>query len=93
MILLDNGDNLQGTTFQYYSNHDTNQPNITAQFLNFFPYDVAGVGNHDIEAGRKVFDRVYNETKVPVVCANEELNVSRTPVREALIHLSASQVS
>ena len=70
MILLDNGDNLQGTTFQYYSNHDTNQPNITAQFLNFFPYDVAGVGNHDIEAGRKVFDRVYGETKVPVVCAN-----------------------
>ncbi len=70
LVLLDNGDNLQGTVFQYFSNHDASRPNITAQFLDFFPYDVAGVGNHDIEAGRQVFDRVYGETKVPVVCAN-----------------------
>ena len=70
LILLDNGDNLQGTVFQYCSNHDAGHSNLVSEFLNFFPYDVACVGNHDIEAGRTVFDRVYAETKVPVVCAN-----------------------
>ena len=70
LILLDNGDNMQGTIFQYCSNQDEGLPNLVAQVLNYFPYDLAGIGNHDIEAGRKVFDRVYAETKTPVVCAN-----------------------
>ena len=70
LILLDNGDDLQGTVFQYCSNQDAEHPNLTSEFLNFFPYDAATVGNHDIEAGRKVFDRVYSETKMPVLAAN-----------------------
>ena len=70
LILLDNGDNMQGTVFQYCSNHDAEHPNLVSEVLNFFPYDVACVGNHDIEAGRKVFDRVYSEAKMPIVCAN-----------------------
>ena len=70
LILLDNGDNLQGTPFQYCSNQDADHPNLISEMLNYFPYDVIGVGNHDIEAGRKVFDRVYSEMKMPVVCAN-----------------------
>ena len=70
LILLDNGDDLQGTVFQYCSNQDPEHPNLTSEFLNYFPYDVACVGNHDIEAGRKVFDRVYSEAKVPVLAAN-----------------------
>lgn len=70
LILLDNGDNLQGTPYQYCSNHDADHPNLVSSFLNFFPYDVIGVGNHDIEAGRPVFDRVFSEVPMPVVCAN-----------------------
>lgn len=70
LILLDNGDDLQGTVFQYCSNQDPEHPNLTSEFLNYFPYDVACVGNHDIEAGRKVFDRVYSEAKMPVLAAN-----------------------
>ena len=70
LILLDNGDALQGTAFQYRSNQDAKYPNLVSQVLNYFPYDVATVGNHDIEAGRKVFDRVYSETQVPVLAAN-----------------------
>ena len=61
LILLDNGDDLQGTPYQYCSNRDADHPNLVSAFLNFFPYDVVGVGNHDIEAGRPVFDRVYSE--------------------------------
>ena len=70
LILLDNGDDMQGTPFQYCSNQDAEHPNLVSEVLNYFPYDAACVGNHDIEAGRKVFDRVYAETKVPVLAAN-----------------------
>ena len=70
LILLDNGDNMQGTTYQYCSNQDAEHPTLVSSFLNFFPYDVAGVGNHDIEAGRQVFDRVASEMTMPYVCAN-----------------------
>ena len=70
LILLDNGDNMQGTVFQYCSNHDAEHPNLVSEVLNFFPYDAVCVGNHDIEAGKKVFDRVYSELKMPVLAAN-----------------------
>ena len=70
LILLDNGDDLQGSPFQYCSNQDAEHPNLVSEVLNFFPYDAVCVGNHDIEAGRKVFDRVYSELKMPVLCAN-----------------------
>ena len=70
LILLDNGDDLQGTVFQYCSNQDAEHPNLVSEVLNYFPYDAVCVGNHDIEAGRKVFDRVYSEVKMPVLAAN-----------------------
>lgn len=70
LILLDNGDNLQGTAYQYLSNKDATHQNLASAVLNYFPYDVIGVGNHDIEAGRLVFDRLYAEVTMPVVCAN-----------------------
>ena len=70
LILLDNGDNMQGTAFQYCSNQDAEHPNLVSEVLNYFPYDAVCVGNHDIEAGRKVFDRVYAEAKMPVLAAN-----------------------
>ena len=70
LILLDNGDDLQGSAYQYLSNKEASFPNLTSAFLNYFPYDVICVGNHDIEAGKTVFDRLYSEVKMPVVCAN-----------------------
>ena len=70
LILLDNGDDMQGTPFQYCSNQDAEHPNLVSEVINYFPYDAVCVGNHDIEAGRKVFDRVYSEVKVPVLAAN-----------------------
>ena len=70
IILLDNGDDMQGTAYQYCSNQDAEHPNLVSEVLNYFPYDAVCVGNHDIETGRKVFDRVYSETKMPVLAAN-----------------------
>ena len=79
LILLDNGDDLQGTVFQYCSNQDDGHPNLVSQVLNYFPYDAHTVGNHDIEAGRKVFDRVYSETQVPVMAANVVVEATGEP--------------
>ena len=70
LILLDGGDNVQGSAYQYCSNHDDSNINLAAAFLNSFPYDAIVVGNHDIEAGKKVFDRLYSETTMPALCAN-----------------------
>ena len=70
LILLDNGDDVQGTTFQYCSNQDAEHPNLVSEVLNYLSYDAVCVGNHDIEAGRTVFDRLYSETKMPVLAAN-----------------------
>lgn len=70
LILLDNGDDVQGSPYQYCSNKDSGNINLAAAVLNYFPYDVVGVGNHDVEAGRTVFDKLYSEVKMPVVCAN-----------------------
>lgn len=79
LILLDGGDNFQGSTQMYLSNHDTVMPHLGAQFFNFLPYDAIVVGNHDIEAGRDVFDRAYSQTKPVVLGANIIDNNSGEP--------------
>jgi len=51
VILLDNGDILQGQPVVYYSNYiDTGNMHICSAVMNFMGYDAATVGNHDIEA-------------------------------------------
>lgn len=71
MILLDNGDILQGDPLAYYFNFiDTTREHIVADILNYLGYDAATTGNHDIETGHKVFDRVRREYKFPLLAAN-----------------------
>lgn len=70
-ILLDGGDILQGQPTNYYFNFiDTVQMNITAQIMNYMGYDAAAVGNHDIEAGHPVYDKVVKEFQFPWLAAN-----------------------
>jgi len=71
VILLDNGDNLQGQPTVYYYNFiDTISPHIIAGALNFLGYDAGTVGNHDIEAGHSVYDRLVKEYNFPLLAAN-----------------------
>lgn len=71
LILLDNGDFLQGQPTNYYYNFvDTSGVNLTAQVMNYLRYDAASVGNHDIEAGHPVYDKVVNEFNFPWLSAN-----------------------
>jgi len=71
VVLLDNGDSLQGQPTVYYYNFEkTAGPHIWSQALNFLKYDAIGVGNHDIEAGHNVYDKLYEEVQASVLCAN-----------------------
>ena len=71
LILLDNGDILQGQPSAYYYNYmDTVSPHLTAEMLNFMGYDAGNMGNHDIETGRAVFDRWMGDCRFPVLGAN-----------------------
>jgi 2',3'-cyclic-nucleotide 2'-phosphodiesterase/3'-nucleotidase len=71
LILLDNGDILQGQPAAYYYNFiDTASVHLAARIINFMKYDAAGVGNHDIETGHAVYDKVFAEYNCPVLAAN-----------------------
>ena len=71
LILLDNGDILQGQPTAYYYNYiDTVSLHVTADMLNFMGYDAANMGNHDVETGRAVFDRWAGDCRAPVLGAN-----------------------
>lgn len=71
LILMDNGDILQGQPVAYYYNYiDTTSVHVVADMLNYMHYDVATMGNHDIEAGHAVYDRWVSQCKFPVLGAN-----------------------
>lgn len=71
VILLDNGDILQGQPTVYYSNFvETDKPHIISRVMNEMGYDAATVGNHDIEAGHPVYDKLVKEFSFPWLAAN-----------------------
>jgi 2',3'-cyclic-nucleotide 2'-phosphodiesterase / 3'-nucleotidase len=70
-VLLDNGDNLQGQPEVYYYNFiDTVTPHFLSEVMNYMKYDAGTVGNHDIEAGHKVYDRLVKAYNFPLLAAN-----------------------
>lgn len=71
LILLENGDILQGQPTCYYTNFvATDKPNIAAEVVNYMKYDAQTFGNHDVEVGHKVYDKWIKELDCPVVGAN-----------------------
>lgn len=70
-VLLDNGDNLQGQPEVYYYNFiDTVTPHFQSEVMNFMNYDACTVGNHDVEAGHAVYDRLIKNYNFPLLAAN-----------------------
>jgi 2',3'-cyclic-nucleotide 2'-phosphodiesterase / 3'-nucleotidase len=70
-FLLDNGDNLQGQPEVYYYNFiDTVSPHFLSSVMNYMGYDAGTVGNHDIETGHRVYDRLVKEYNFPLLAAN-----------------------
>lgn len=76
LILVDNGDILQGQPTCYFYNYiNTNDTNIAAEVINYMGYDAETFGNHDVETGHKVYDKWIKEVNCPMLGANI-INVS-----------------
>lgn len=71
VVLLSNGDILQGTPAVYYYNfEEPNSPHLYAQVMNYMKYDAGSVGNHDIETGHDVYDNFATQLNFPWLSAN-----------------------
>ena len=71
VLLLDNGDILQGQPICYFYNYiNTKDENIAAKIINYMKYDAATIGNHDVETGHAVYDKWASEVKCPMLGAN-----------------------
>lgn len=72
VILVDCGDHLQGDNAVYYFNYvdSSGGRHLISRIFNFMKYDAAVVGNHDLEAGHPVYDRMAEELDCPYLAAN-----------------------
>ncbi|MFC2084922.1 bifunctional metallophosphatase/5'-nucleotidase [Bacteroidota bacterium] len=71
VILLSGGDILQGTPAVYYYNfEDTSGIHLYADVMNYLGYDAGAVGNHDIETGHSVYDKLTKQLNFPWLAAN-----------------------
>ena len=71
VILIDDGDCLQGDNAAYYFNYvDTTSKHLFARMVEHIGYDAVVVGNHDIETGHPVYDRIVRTMDVPFLAAN-----------------------
>ncbi len=71
LILLDNGDLIQGTPAAYYANFvQEADEHLFSRVMNFMGYDAATIGNHDMEAGPEVYDRLADEFNFPWLGGN-----------------------
>lgn len=71
VLLLDNGDVLQGQPAVYYYNYiDTATTHLAADVYNFMGYDAVTIGNHDVETGHSVYDRWRDDLSMPLLGAN-----------------------
>ena len=71
LILMDNGDILQGQPTCYYSNYvNPKMPNVAAEVINYLKYDAQVFGNHDVETGHAVYDKWIHELQCPTLGAN-----------------------
>ena len=71
LLLVDNGDILQGQPSTYWSNYvATDEENLAASVVNYMHYDAQTFGNHDVETGHAVYDKWISEVQCPMLGAN-----------------------
>jgi len=64
VLLIDAGDCLQGDNAAYYFNYvDTLSAHLFPRLVSRLGYDAVVVGNHDVETGHAVYDRVSSQMR------------------------------
>lgn len=72
VILLDNGDLIEGSPSMYYYNYAAiREPHLAIRVMNWLKYDAVEMGNHDFEPGEAIYlDHMLRDMKSPLLCAN-----------------------
>jgi 5'-nucleotidase/2',3'-cyclic-nucleotide 2'-phosphodiesterase/3'-nucleotidase len=71
VLLLDNGDTIQGSPLTYYHNKYRNDSiHFMSDIMNQIGYDVVNIGNHEFNYGLEYLLSYTNNLNCPVVCAN-----------------------
>jgi 2',3'-cyclic-nucleotide 2'-phosphodiesterase/3'-nucleotidase len=71
ILLVDNGDLIQGTPLAYYHAKINNQPiDPMVLCLNALEYDAAILGNHEFNYGNDVLNKAISESHFPWLSAN-----------------------
>jgi len=73
VLLLDAGDFLQGDNAAYYFNYVSEDAHLYPRLASYMGYDAVTLGNHDIETGHPVYDRVFSELEargIPCLAGN-----------------------
>ena len=73
VVLLDAGDEFQGTLF-----YNLHKEGLTAQVMNAVGYDAFAPGNHEFDDGPEQFLRLVGLLRMPVLAANMELDPALT---------------
>ncbi|MBR5702867.1 MAG: bifunctional metallophosphatase/5'-nucleotidase [Bacteroidales bacterium] len=83
VLLIDAGDCLQGDNASYYYNFvDTKSEHLFSRLMAYMKYDAVTVGNHDVETGHAVYDRVNADLKrhgIPFLGGNAIRNDNGKP--------------
>ena len=83
VVLLDAGDFLQGNNAAYYYNYvETDVPHVFSRMVDYMDYDAVTWGNHDVEPGHAVYDRVSKEIEgfgIPFLGGNSVRNDDGKP--------------
>jgi len=83
VMLLDAGDILQGNNASYYFNYvKTDVEHVYPRMASYMGYDAVTYGNHDIETGHPVYDKVAAEMVargIPVLSGNILVDDTRKP--------------
>ncbi|MGK2308966.1 bifunctional metallophosphatase/5'-nucleotidase [Cutibacterium sp. V947] len=73
VVMLDNGDTIQGTPLTYLSARQPEKlgpTEVMARAYNLVGYDAANIGNHEFNYGLKELNRYKSDLKAPLLCAN-----------------------
>lgn len=80
VVLLDNGDILQGQpTAYYYNTVAIEHKHLASEVLNYLKCDVAMLGNHDIETGGPTYQRYMRDLECATVGGNIYLEDTDVP--------------
>lgn len=70
IILIDNGDFIQGSPLGHYTNQHLSQPRILLTGLNQLDYDAGVLGNHEFIFGESYAKQCMAAVKFPILSAN-----------------------